>query len=230
MVITMKIKVISFDIFQTLVDVNQRIPQIWKGILGEAYTKEEGQRGANAVLDNYPHSLNKALQANRFYTMQEVYLDCALTVLDKIKLSVSPEVIVDNLLIQHAKAPLYSDVKKCMTELQKRYRIILSSDSNHTMVDDLLKHLTYDKIFISDDLSSYKGSPDGGFFRQVIHRIGVGPDEILHVGDSRSDIIGAKSAGVISCWINREKSVWTHEIRPDYTIESLSELTEVLQL
>jgi 2-haloalkanoic acid dehalogenase type II len=226
----MKIKVISFDIFQTLVDVNQRIPQIWKGILGENYTKEEGQRGVNAILENYPHSLHKALHADRFYTMREVYLDCALTVLDKIKLSVSPEVIVDNLMMQHAKAPFYNDVKECLAKLQNRYRIILSSDSNHTMVNDLLKQLTYEELFISDELSSYKGSPDGSFFWQVIRRIGVKPDEILHIGDSGSDIIGAKCAGVISCWINRDKSVWTNEIRPDYTIESLSELTKVLQL
>lgn len=225
----MKIKVISFDIFQTLVDVNQRIPQIWKGILGEAYTKEKGQRGANAILGNYPNSLHKALHADRFYNMQEVYLDCARNALNEIKLSVSPEVIVDNLMIQHAKAPLYSDVKECMTKLRNRYLIILSSDSNHTMVNDLLKHFSYDEVFISDDLNSYKGDPDGSFFRQVIHRIGVRPQEILHIGDSRSDIIGAKHAGVISCWINRDKSVWTHEIRPDYTIESLSELTKLLQ-
>lgn len=227
---TMKIKVISFDIFQTLVDVNQRIPQIWKGILGEAYTKEKGQRGAKAILDNYPHSLHKALHADRFYTMREVYLDCAQTVLDKIKLSVSPEVIVDNLILQHSKAPLYNDVKECIAKLQNKYRIILSSDSNHIMVNDLLRQLTYDELFISDDISSYKGSPDGGFFWQVIRRIGVKPDEILHIGDSSSDIIGANRAGVISCWINREKSIWTNEIKPDYTIESLSELTKVLQL
>ncbi len=226
----MKIKVISFDIFQTLVDVNQRIPQIWKGILGEAYTVEEGQRGARAVLDNYPHSLHKALDAGRFSTMREVYLECASMALDQIKLSVSPEIVVDNLMIQHAKAPLYRDVKECMAKLQNRYHIILSSDSNHTMVNDLLKHFTYEEVFISDDLRSYKGSPDGSFFLQVIHRMGVKPDEILHIGDSGSDIIGAKRAGLISCWINREKSVWSHEISPDYTIESLSELTEILQL
>ncbi len=226
----MKIKVISFDIFQTLVDVNQRIPQIWKGILGEAYTVEEGLRGANAILDNYPHSLRKALHADRFYTMREVYMDCASMAIDKNKLSLSPEVIVDNLIIQHAKAPLYNDVKECMSKLQNRYRIILSSDSNHTMVNDLLRHFTYEELFISEDLCSYKGSPDGNFFLQVVHRIGVKPDEILHIGDSGSDIIGAKRAGVISCWINRDKSVWSHEISPDYTIESLSELTEILQL
>ncbi len=226
----MKIKVISFDIFQTLVDVNQRIPHIWKGILGEAYTMEEGLRGSNAILMNYPASHHKALQANRFYSMREVYLDCAKTTLEEIKLSVSPEIIVDNLLIQHSKAPLYEDVKECLAKLQNKYRIILSSDSNHTMVDDLVRNLTYDELFISEDLGCYKGSPDGAFFRQVISRIGVRPDEILHVGDSGSDVMGAKWAGVISCWINRENSLWIHETRPDYIIESLSELTKLLQL
>lgn len=225
----MKIKVVSFDIFQTLVDVNQRIPQIWKGILGEAYTVEDGLRGANAILEHYPGALQKALYAGRFHTMREVYLDCAFKALGKLKLPVSPEVIVDSLLIQHGKAPLYHDVKACMERLRGGYQIILSSDSNHTMVNDLLENFIYDKLFISDDLHCYKGSPEGSFFRRVLHELGIEPNEMIHVGDSSSDVLGAKRAGVISCWINRDNSRWVHDIKPDYTIESLIELTELLE-
>ncbi len=224
----MEIKVISFDIFQTLVDVNQRIPQIWQGILGEAYTGEEGMRQARGVLEHYPAALQKAITSERFYTMHEVYLDCVNQALKKTNLPVNADTVVEHLLYQHSRAPLYEDVAECMERLHKKYRIILSSDSNHTMVDDLLKSFIYDDVFISDDLKSYKESVDGGFFRQVVERIGVNPGEILHIGDSRSDVLGAKRVGAASCWLNREHRFWKHEIRPDYEINALSELVPLL--
>lgn len=226
----MQVKVVSFDIFQTLVDVNKRIPQIWQGILGDSYTKEEGMRGARAVLDCYPQSLSRALASDKFLTMQEVYIDCARNSMAEINHTVTPEGIVEHLLLQHAMAPLYEDVKACMDRVHSKYRIILSSDSNHRMVDDLLPNFIFDEIFISDDLGCYKGSPDGRFFHQVMERIGVKPEEILHIGDSCSDVLGASSAGVLSCWINRDKLTWRHEIKPDYTINSLAELDLVLEL
>ena len=226
----MEIKVISFDIFQTLVDVNKRIPHIWQGILGEAYTGEDGMRGARGILEHYPSSLQKAITAERFYTMHEVYLDCANQVLMKTNLPVKAETVVEHLLYQHSMAPLYEDVAECMEQIHKKYRIILSSDSNHTMVDELLKNFIYDDLFISDDLKSYKESKDGGFFRQVVERLGVKAGEILHVGDSRSDVLGAYRIGVVSCWLNREQHFWKHEIKPDYEVHALSELVALLNI
>jgi HAD superfamily hydrolase (TIGR01509 family) len=226
----LKIKVVSFDIFQTLVDVNQRIPQIWKGILGDTYTQEEGLRGAKAVLDCYPQSLLRALTSDRFLTMEEVYMDCARNSLTRVSHAVSPEGIVEQLLLQHAMAPLYQDVKVCMDKIHSKYSIILSSDSNHRMVDGLLPHFSYDELFISDDLGCYKGSPDGSFFHKVMERIGVKPEEILHIGDSHSDVLGASRAGILSCWLNRDMLVWGHEIKPDYVINSLEELDSILEL
>lgn len=226
----MKIKMISFDIFQTLVDVNVRIPQIWQGILGKSYTREDGIRGAQIILEHYPNSLYKALASDRFYTMREVYLDCAESALRQLRLPVEPETVVEHLLRQHSMAPIYEDVLECMKRLHTKYKIILSSDSNHTMVDGLLDQFIYDDIFISDDLRSYKGSTDGGFFRQVIERTGMNPEEILHIGDSRSDVLGANRAGAVSCWLNRDHHIWQHDIRPDYIIHGLMELTSILNV
>jgi 2-haloalkanoic acid dehalogenase type II len=224
----MDIKVISFDIFQTLVDVNQRIPQILQGILGEAYTDEQGMCGAQSILEHYSASMQKAISAGKFYTMQEVYLDCVNQALLSTGFPLKAETVVENLLYQHSRAPLYEDVLECMEQLHNKFRIVLSSDSNHIMVDGLLKNFIYDDLFILDDLKSYKESISGDFFRQVVERTGVQPGEILHVGDSRSDVLGAHRIGAVSCWLNREHRSWRHEIRPDYEIHSLLELILLL--
>jgi len=224
----MNIKVISFDIFQTLVDVNKRIPQIWQGILGEAFTCEAGHLGANAIIEAYPGVLHKALNSDRFYTMEELYYDCAVKVVAKTGFSITADTVLHHILVQHSKAPMYEDVLTCMQKLRGKYKIILSSDSNHQMIDDLLPHFIYDEVFISDDLSSYKGSHDGSFFRQVVKYLQVAPAQILHIGDSSSDVFGAFRAGVNSCWLNREQSVWKHDIQPDFVINSLSEIPFLL--
>jgi 2-haloalkanoic acid dehalogenase type II len=222
------IKVVSFDIFQTLVNVNARIPQIWAGILGPDYTEEKAVCGAKTVLQCYPEAFNRAVASGHFSTMEAVYLDCASDAVKKAGYALPPENIVYHLLYQHSQAPLYDDVTECMASLHKRYQIILSSDSNHLMTDDLLKLFIYDRVFISDDLRSYKGSPNGIFFAQVVRQMGVKANEIIHVGDSVNDVLGAQRAGIVSCWLNRNLAEWKHPILPDYTINRLSELDDML--
>ncbi len=51
----MNYRIISFDIFQTLVDVNERIPEIWRGILKDCYTDEKAMQGAKAILSTLPN-------------------------------------------------------------------------------------------------------------------------------------------------------------------------------
>jgi len=223
-----KIKVISFDIFQTLVDVNRRTLHIWRRLLGEQLSEEESWRGARAILASYPESLKKALASDRFQTMYEVYYDCALSVLHKTGFEITPEAFIHELFYQHSLAPIYEDVLTCMEHLKGKYKIILSSDSSHKMIDGLVDSFEYDDLFISDDLESYKANPDGKFFRQVVAKLGVKPDEILHIGDSSSDVIGASLVGVKSCWLNREGRIWEYDASPDYMIESLNELETIL--
>ncbi len=222
------IKVVSFDIFQTLVDVNNRIPQIWAGILGEDYTEEKANFGAKAILEAYPNAFTKTISSDTFNTLREIYMDCAESVIKKTGYDVAPEDIVESLLYQHSQAPLYDDVIRCMQSLRKHYRIVLSSDADRVMIDELVKALKYDQSFISEDLNSYKGNPDGKFFTQVIEQLGVQPNEIIHIGDGIGDVLGAHRAGIVSCWLNRDSIEWNHIIQPDYTINSLFELSKIL--
>jgi FMN hydrolase / 5-amino-6-(5-phospho-D-ribitylamino)uracil phosphatase len=63
----------------------------------------------------------------------------------------------------------------------------------------------------------------------VLSRTNVKPEEILHVGDSFSDIAGANRAGIPTCWINRDSKEWNYEVNPDFIINSFYELLEILK-
>ncbi len=224
----MNYKIISFDIFQTLVDVNERIPEIWRGILKDDYTDEKARQGAKAILRTFPNVYEQAVQAEPFKTMDEVYQECAHKAIENLAFKISPQDVVENLMDQHSKAPFYHEVLDCIAKLRPKYQIILSSDSNHLMVDDLICKIRYDKAFISDDLKSYKGDKSGKFFRTVLSQMDADPKEIIHIGDSSADILGAHRAGITSCWINRDNRKWSNPIKPDLIIQNFNELIDLL--
>lgn len=223
-----QIEVISFDIFQTLVDVNKRIPDIWRPILKEDYTDEKAAVGAAAMLTEYPSVYSVAIQSEKFQSMQEVFLLCAERAMRRIDFHVPIEDVVYHLLDQHSKAPFYSEVTECIKKLHQKYKIVLCSDSNHFMVDRLLDKIEYDECFISDDLKSYKGNGNNGFFNDVVARLNVEPQKILHVGDSTCDVTGANNVGMKSCWLNRENRKWHCDIEPDYVITDFTGLFDIL--
>lgn len=224
----MKYKIISFDIFQTLVDVNKRIPQIWHGILKDVYTEEKAMQGANAILSTLPEVYESAILSEQFRTMEEVYLECAGKAVQKLNYEASPREVAFHLMHQHSKAPFYPEVLDCVGRLSKKYQIILSSDSNHLMVDDLIHKITYDRAFISDDLKSYKGDSKGKFFNSVLQLLGTSHEEIIHIGDSPSDVLGAHRAKITSCWLNRNDRKWSRTIQPDFIVHNLNDLENIL--
>ncbi len=85
------------------------------------------------------------------------------------------------------------------------------------------------EIFISEALGADKPSPE--FFRHVFARIpDFTPQEAIIVGDSlTSDILGGKNAGIPTCWINPKHKPHPASLCPDYQIEALSQLPDLLR-
>ena len=86
-----------------------------------------------------------------------------------------------------------------------------------------------DGVFISEDMGVTK--PSREFFDIVLGSIGASADECIVVGDSlTSDMLGAKNAGIASCWFRPagdvEKAMREYEI--DYAAGDFDELYNVL--
>lgn len=86
----------------------------------------------------------------------------------------------------------------------------------------------FDYIFISDVLGVEK--PNKAFFDKVFDVIGkFSPNEVMIVGDSvTSDIRGGKNAGIITCLFDPSGTKSTGEIKPDYTVNRISDVLDVL--
>ena len=231
-------RVLSFDLFQTLADVNARIPEIWKEILGEHYTERRARTGAEAVVSAYGKLLRDSFRKRKFLDMEEMYLRCSEEVLRVTgfggeKFGVSRERMAEVILKNHGQAPVYEDVVSVLKKLGERYRLILSSDASPLMAEGVLERLkkegvTFEQVFLSDELHICKGRPDGAFFDTVVRTLGVRPEEILHIGDSPSDVSGAAAAGVHTCLLSRDYTPYKGKVQPDYRIESLEEVFRYL--
>ncbi len=122
--------------------------------------------------------------------------------------------------------------------LRARVRTGLCSNFSHSEtaqgildVSRLAERL--DAVVVSDAVGWRK--PHAGIFEEVMDRLGVAPDEVIHVGDSlRADVGGASALGIRTVWITRrirepDARLSEHEgPHPDHAIADLSELPALL--
>lgn len=86
-----------------------------------------------------------------------------------------------------------------------------------------------DGVFISEEIGFEK--PAIEFFDRVFEKIGPYElDEILIVGDSlTSDMQGGNNAGIKCCWYNPRKQSNDKNLRIDYEIDDLRNVTNLLE-
>jgi FMN phosphatase YigB (HAD superfamily) len=85
----------------------------------------------------------------------------------------------------------------------------------------------FDAYFISEQLGAYKLNPS--FFSHVVEHYNLKPSEILHIGDSMQDITTPKTLGLLTCWLNRHNSPWTDTIKPDFEVNTLTDILDILE-
>ena len=74
--------------------------------------------------------------------------------------------------------------------------------------------------------------PDPRIFAAAAERLGVVPEEILHVGDDPVlDVVGARDAGLKTAWINRARMAWPEELgpAPDLDLADMTALADWLE-
>lgn len=74
--------------------------------------------------------------------------------------------------------------------------------------------------------------PDPRIFLAAAERLGVAPEQILHVGDDPAmDMAGARDAGLRTAWINREGLPWPVELGqpPELDLRDMTALADWLE-
>ena len=212
-------KLLSFDVFGTLISVRDGSYDAFRSILADA-----GGAGVDvkAFWEHWEHR-NIAHYWDPYRRYRDI---CELSLAETFAhfgLSGSPK-LIERYFEAFQGFELYPDVTPTLDRLAKTYRLAVVSNID----DDLLAltplKRTFDLVCTAERARGYK--PDGTLFRYLIANAGVGLDEIFHSGQSQfTDLVGGKPLGLRIAWINRRGIELDPSVpRPDMTLGSVAEL------
>ncbi len=134
-----------------------------------------------------------------------------------------------NLSIGHYFLP---GAEEAVKRLHQKYRLFLASNGTavvqHGRMTSAGLYPYFEQVFVSQEIGHNK--PSRAYFEGCFARIpGFDPARAMIVGDSlSSDIQGGINAGIKTVWVNPSHAPRT-QVRPDYEIEALHQLEELLE-
>ena len=224
------IKALSFDMYRTLLDTRDFHEQAVSEILAGAGASSVNPDVFHSRWDEFYDDVHLAMPQDGFMTEREVVVESLRRALCEFRIDADPEVGVQTWLSKYEKADLFTEAEEVLNILAKRYpMVILSNVDNNDLGYAVIreKKLPFIAIITSDSLKSYK--PHGRMFEEAVSILKCRTEEILHIGDSqRSDVLGAKKAGMHAAWFNRRSEELKPGIpKPDYEITNLRELLDL---
>lgn len=226
----LKFDIISLDMFQTLVDGEAVVPLIWKKILKGNYTEQRKHLCEALIKKGIDENIHNPDGANAiFMNVKEILTPCFLAVSREINVYFNPEEAMRIFVEEKGRSPSYPDSDYFLKTINTSIRACLASDADNDMIQPLLERFQLDRIFTSENVKSYKNGYGSKMFDAIIAYYGVEPKRILHIGDGTSDVLGSKLSGITACWINRENRLWYGGIKPDYMVNTLSEVFDIIK-
>ena len=122
----LNIKLISIDLFRTLVDVDSGLESVWKVFLKESYSIELGKkywdRATEIVLEQLYAS---AMDYQHFKKTRTIYEDTYTTLFKEIRLDFDPKSAAGALIEGHRAGNFFSDAKPFLEAIGKKYPVCL---------------------------------------------------------------------------------------------------------
>ena len=141
--------------------------------------------------------------------------------LDKMNLTYEVGVACNNLYKKHVdKIKIYPDTKYILNQLNMYRKGVITNTPKDSAVK-VLKQFDIDRYFefvlTSDDVEMSKPNPE--IVLKSCELLNSKPDEVILIGDTKSDVEAGKAAGCKVIGVN---------VDADYTIKNISELTTLL--
>jgi len=225
-----KIKALSFDMYRTLLDTRDFHEQACSEILQREGVSSVDPDLFHSRWDEIYDDVHLEMGEHEFMRERDVATESLRRLFQELGIDGDPKAGTDIWLVKYEKADLYPEVEEVLHILAAKYPMVIVSnvdnnDTGYAMVRD--KNLPLLAIITSESFRSYK--PHGRLFKEALSVLKCPPEEVLHIGDSqRSDVMGAKRAGMLAAWLNRRSQKPRSDIPlPDYEITSLWELLDL---
>lgn len=217
-------RLVSFDIFGTLIDVRSGSYAAFQAILDEA----GGQHVDVKAFWEHWETENIRAYWRPYAKYRDICRASLAATFDQFELKGDPAAI-DHYFSAFSSFSLFPDVESVLGKLSKRYPIALVSNID----DDLLALTQLPDVFglrcTGEAARGYK--PDGTLFKFLLSKAALPADQILHCGQSQyTDMVGGKPLGLPIAWINRRGVALDPVVpEPDFEFPDLAPLLALVR-
>ena len=215
------IKVIIFDAYGTLFDVNSAAEKC-KNKIGDKWEQFANYWRTTQLEYTWLRSLMK--RHKDFWKVTEESLDKSMKVF-KIDSSMKNE-----LLDLYRVLSTFKEVNETLKKLkEKKYKLAILSNGNSDLLYELVKSNNLENIFDDilsvEEVKTYKPHPD--VYNIPIKKFQVERDEVAYLSANTWDVSAAGNYGFNAVWVNRNDSIFDNlDYIPQHQIKHLGELLD----
>jgi HAD superfamily hydrolase (TIGR01509 family) len=224
------IKCISFDGDGTLWDFEKVMRHSNRLVLAELIrlAPEKGRRLTVEKMIEIRNQVSEQLKGKMF-RLEDIRLEAFKETLKFIEMPDDRLAVhLNDLYLKHRfeDIELYSEVALTLNSLKKRFTLGLVSNGNGYPEKCGLAGM-FQFVVFSQDYGFEKSDPR--LFKVAQAKSGCTGEEIVHIGDSlQNDYLGARNAGLKSIWLNRTNAQPSPGVTPEYTVQELSQLLNII--
>lgn len=224
-----KIKVVMFDQYGTVVDMQKGLVEV-----AAPYLKEKGWNGnPNSFVTwwrrtHFENSMIDALLHKEHTPYREIGHRAVAYTLERAGVPHTEEELRYLVSCIEQLKP-FPDVPAALAKLQTKYRIVVLSNGDRDMLETAKKHhgIPFNNVISVAEANSFK--PHVATYEKAAEIEGVRMDEVLFVANHAFDCLGAKSAGMHSAFIDRRKRPFggtPHQ--PDIWVDDMKSLADLM--
>ena len=224
-----KIKVVMFDQYGTVVDMQKGLTEI-----AAPFLKEKGWTGNPGSFvtwwrrTHFENSMIDALLHREHTPYREIGHRAVSQVMDRSGIKYTKDE-VKFLVGEIEKLECFPEVPAALAKLQTRYKLVVLSNGDRDMLETAKKYhkIPFDNVISVAEANSFK--PHVATYAKAAEILGLKMDQILFVANHAFDVIGAKSAGMRTAMINRRNRPFEETPhKPDITIETMKDLADAI--
>jgi len=219
----MNIKVILFDAYGTLFDVNSAAEKC-KDKIGDRWENFSNFWRTTQLEYTWLRSLMK--RHENFWTITEDSLDKSMKAFG-IDMSMK-----NDLLNLYKVLSPYPEVKEVLESLKRRnFKLAILSNGTPALLNELVAsnglNNLFDDLFSIEEVGIYK--PSAKVYDMPINKYDVKPSEITFLSANTWDVSGGGNYGYDSVWVNRNQAIFDNlDYKPKKQINNLTQLLDLI--
>lgn len=224
-----KIKVVMFDQYGTVVDMQKGLTDI-----ATPFLKDKGWAGdPNSFVTwwrrtHFENSMIDALLHKAHTPYREIGHAAVGHVLQRAGIKHTPEDIRYLVGCIEELKP-FPDVPAALAKLQTKYKIVVLSNGDRDMLETAKKYhgIPFDNVISVAEANAFK--PHVATYTKAAEIMKVQMNEVLFVANHAFDCIGAKAAGMHSAFIDRRKRPFgATPYQPDLWVDDMASLANLM--